>query len=369
MISLIGFGSINKFFWLIIASALFNLLINISFNLKYQNYISIGMFGILNMPILNDHIFIRFIYYYLGLIAFSLIFLGINYSKEKNNINFNKIKEINNENDESVQQKKGKLIYRNFIVNKASKSFPKLIFIILFFILNEMIIFYFDQKNYNVINFWVLEIFFIHFLFVKKNKLQLYKHQILAFSIIIIFSFGIKLVSSFTKQCEYPLQDPNDIDEKFREMTKNVSDKAMKIFNTTFFNNSLKQLIIDNNNYGTRACRNMYIVLILDFKFEYVILLAVFGYLLGLFLHSYSAVKFKFYIDEKYISPYSIIFFMGLIGFILNLILLFISSFIPCGRNSNYISNFCHVINYESNNINSSNDVYILQQNIILIIS
>ena len=152
-------------------------------------------------------------------------------------------------------------------------------------------------------------------------------------------------------------------------MTKNASDLAMKVFNTTFFNNSLKQTIIDTNNNGTRACKNMYNGLILDYKFEYLILLAAFGYLLGLFLHSYSAVKFKFYIDEKYISPYSIIFFMALIGFILNLILLFISSFIPCGRNSNYISNFCHVINYESNNINSSNDVYILQQNIILIIS
>ena len=198
-----------------------------------------------------------------------------------------------------------------------------------------MIIFYFDQKNYNVINFWVLEIFFIHFLFVKKNKLQLYKHQILAFSIIIIFSFGIKLVSSFTKQCEYPLQVQNDIDEKFREMTKNVSDKAMKIFNTTFFNNSLKQLIIDNNNYGTRACKNMYNILILDYKFEYLILLAAFGYLLGLFLHSYSAVKFKFYIDEKYISPYLIIIFLGIIGFVLSLILLLISSFKSCGSNSN----------------------------------
>ena len=356
MNSLIGFGSLNKFFWLIIASALFNLIINLSFNLKYQDKKSIEQFGILNRPILNDHIFIRFIYYYFGFIALSLIFLGIKYSKEKKNIIFNKIKEINNDNDESTQQKKRKLIYRNYIVNNASKSFPKLIFIILFFILNEMIIFYFDQKNYNVINFWVLEIFFIHFLFVKKNKLQLYKHQILAFSIIIIFSFGIKLASSFTKQCEYPLQDPNDIDEKFKEMTKNASDIAMKIFNTTFFNNTLKQLIIETNNNGTRACKNMYNVLILDYKFEYLILLAAFGYLLGLFLHSYSAVKFKFYIDEKYISPYLIIIFIGIIGFALSLILLLISSLKSCGSNSNYINNFCHLQEYNfSNNFNSLN--------------
>ena len=81
-------------------------LINLSFNLKYQDKISNEQFGILNRPILNDHIFIRFIYYYLGLIGLSLIFLGIKYSKEKNNSIFNKIKEINNDNDENSQKKK-----------------------------------------------------------------------------------------------------------------------------------------------------------------------------------------------------------------------------------------------------------------------
>ena len=49
--------------------------------------------------------------------------------------------------------------------------------------------------------------------------------------------------------------------------------------------------------------------------------------------------------DKKYISPYIIIIFIGLIGLVLNIILLFISSFISCGH-SKYSFNFCHTPKY-----------------------
>ena len=360
----IGFGKLNRYFYLIFASALFKILINLSYKIEYQEKMSIESISILNRPILNDHICIRFIYYYFGLICFGIIFQKIRIKRQKNEINNNTLTlensfNSNDSNNKSINQSRlgsNNLIHHNYLLEKSQQSYQSLILAAILFILNEMIVFYFDQKHYCGVNFWVLEIFFIHFLFLKKKKLQLYKHQILSFSIIIIFSFGIKLASSFTKQCEYPLQDPNDIDEKFKEMTRNASDIAMRIFNTTFFNNSLRQSIIDTNNKGTRACKNMYNVLILDYKFEYLILLAAFGYLLGLFLHSYSAVKFKFYIDEKYISPYLIIIFIGIIGFALSLILLLISSLKSCGSNSNYINNFCHLQEYNfSSNFNPLN--------------
>ena len=345
MKNIIGLGKFNRFYKLIIISAILKLLINLCFKINFQNLKAIENISILNQPILNSHIFIRFIYYYFGFIILSLIFLGIIYSKEKNNINFSKLKYNEKNEDESISHKKTKLISHNYLKDKVIKSFPILLYIVLIYIINEMIIFYFDQNNHGGVNFWVLEIFFIHYLLFKKNKFKLYKHQILSFSIIIILSFGIKFISSFLKQCEFPKKDPNDIDLLFKESMDKLPEKSRKIMNSSTFNETIKDIIRKTNEVGDKACKNMYNILLLEDYFEYFIILSAIGYLFGLFLHSFSAVKFKSFIDEKYISPYLIILIIGLLGFILNIILLLISSFIPCGK-SNYSFNFCHSVKY-----------------------
>ena len=112
---------------------------------------------------------------------------------------------------------------------------------------------------------------------------------------------------------------------------------------------------MDTNRKGVKACKNMYNILLLDDHFEYFIILSGIGYLLGLFLHSFSAVKFKYLINEKYISPYIILFIIGIIGLFLNIILLVISSYINCG-NKKYSQHFCHVTDYKTNfDINETN--------------
>ena len=126
---------------------------------------------------------------------------------------------------------------------------------------------------------------------------------------------------------------PEMLEEKFPQI-KDIINTAMESYRK-----------------GEKACKNMYNVLLLDDYFEYFIILSALGYLFGLFLHSFSAVKFKYFIDEKYISPYLIIIFIGLIGFILNIILLLISTYIPCGK-STYSVNFCHTTKYENNDEN-----------------
>ena len=211
-----------------------------------------------------------------------------------------------------------------------------------------MIIFYFNQNNHEGVNFWVLEIFFIHFLLFKNNKFNLYKHQILSFFIIIIFSFGIKFISSFLKQCKARIKTLEEIEEDYKEfaermhMTPEMLDMLIPEIKEILINSTL-----ENNRKEEKACKNMYNVLLLKDYFEYFIILSSLGYLLGLFLHSFSTVKFKYFIDKKYISPYLIILIIGSIGFILNIILLIISSFINCG-NSIYSLNFCHATEYEN---------------------
>jgi len=92
--SCIGFGKVYRFYWLILLSALFKILINIFFKVEFHGYKERENISIITRPMLNDHIFVIFIYYYFGLIIIGIIYLISKRVKEKNNNNKNqKIKE------------------------------------------------------------------------------------------------------------------------------------------------------------------------------------------------------------------------------------------------------------------------------------
>jgi len=71
--SWIGFGKVNRFYWLILFSGLFKILINIFFKVEIQKMMLNENISILKFPLLNDHIFVRFIYYYFGFIVLGFI--------------------------------------------------------------------------------------------------------------------------------------------------------------------------------------------------------------------------------------------------------------------------------------------------------
>ena len=85
----IGFGKFNRFYWLILFSTLFKIWINIFFKIQLQRYVYIENISILKSPLLNDHIFVRFIYYYFGFVILGFIYikaLAINKEFFKNEI-------------------------------------------------------------------------------------------------------------------------------------------------------------------------------------------------------------------------------------------------------------------------------------------
>ena len=172
----IGLGKFNKYYWNIILSALFKLLINGAFKIDFQNYKEIDHISFLKDPQLNNHIFMRFIYYYLGFICLGILFQKIRIKNQKSEIN--KKKEINSVNTPSSETRisslsKNILIHKNYLSETSKKSFWPLFPSLIIYILNEMIIFYFNQKNYDGVNFWVLQIFFIHILLFKKKDIQI----------------------------------------------------------------------------------------------------------------------------------------------------------------------------------------------------
>ena len=70
----IGFGKFNRYYQLILLSALFKILINIFFKVEIQKWIVNENISILKSPLLNGHIFVRFIYYYFGFIILGSIY-------------------------------------------------------------------------------------------------------------------------------------------------------------------------------------------------------------------------------------------------------------------------------------------------------
>ena len=70
----IGCGKFNKYYWLILLSPIFKILINIFFKVEIQKLMINENIPILKFPILNNHIFVRFIYYYFGFVILGLIY-------------------------------------------------------------------------------------------------------------------------------------------------------------------------------------------------------------------------------------------------------------------------------------------------------
>ena len=350
----IGFGKFNRFYWLILFSALFKILINIFLKVEYQRYMINENISILESPILNDHIFVRFIYYYFGFIVLGFIYLISKRVKEKNNNKNQKIKK-EEENYAHLQTINGRtasieLIYNDAYEELGHRVLSSILLIVIIYIISEMIYFYIDQRSMTCVNFWVLQIFFIHFILYRKEKLKLYSHQKLSFAIILLLSFGIYFVSSFLKQCDYLKQDPNKVVEEYINKTKILPPKIIE--NLTKI---ISDSIIKANEKGNRACSNRYNIFLLDNNFVYFIILAAFGYLIASFLKSYSVVKAKSLINKKFISIDIIIILMGILGLILNIILLFISSLIPCGK-GDLPKNLCSSVkevNAEEENIES----------------
>ena len=336
----IGFGKFNRFYWLILLSALFKILINIFFKIEFQIYIEKENISILTHPLLNDHIFVRFIYYYFGFIVLGFIYLISRRVKEKKNNNNNlklKEEEENNSHQQSINGRMGsiELIYNDVYEELGRRALRPILLIVIIYIISEMLYFYIDQRNMACVNFWVLQIFFIHFILYRKEKLKLYSHQKLSFVIILLLSFGTYFVSTFFRQCEYPIQDPKKKDEDFINRIKLFPPKLRE--NIT---KALQESIQKANEKGNRACSNKYNIFLLDDYFVYFIVLAAFGYLIASFLKSYSVIKAKSIINQKFISIDIIIIIMGIFGLVLSIFFLFISTLIPCGKDE-YYHNFC----------------------------
>lgn len=378
----IGFGKFSKFYWLIIVSATIKLIISILFKLEYINRnetYSVFNSSLIKEPVINKHIFVYFIYYYLGFFNLSLIFLITKHMKRKNKIDYKqpllsddvtiKSNQFNNNNNASTNSSGNisllnisnemiqvSFLFPNYQAGRNFEPIKILLPIALVFMVSEMIIFYFDQMNLNNISFFMLEIFFIYFFLLKENKFKLYRHHILSFVLILIFGFVIKLVSSLLPQCEYEIEDP---EEAWNKIKDKVGGDRMK----DLFYDAILTAVKKTNDERKRKCSNAFnISFRSDFNVTIYLIVGGIGYLIAFVLHSFSIVKIRHLLNVKYFSPYSIIFFIGVFGLISSIISLTFTSLFPCGKDIS-ISKICPStfntnITIENENSNNNNKAF-----------
>lgn len=231
----------------------------------------------------------------LGGYIFELIFNEKNKNSEQETVYDNRI------------TRRSKLIYYN-IDKKNYKIYLKKVFLVYF-------IYYFakvsmnslDNLGFNRVKFWPLEFIFLYFFSKKILGKNVYKHQFVSLSIIIIFCTSIYFINSFIPKTNKDCQ-----------LLEGEQRNECLILSVNIYHE-----IIDKIGW----CFVPIIILI---------------YFLAMVSNAYSSIRNKWFMDFKYISIYKILLYLGIIGFSFSIILLAISTFIPC-HNSNFIKYVCQI--------------------------
>ena len=302
-------GKFDKYYFLIIGSALIRLLMNFitGFFPSLKPNEPIFLFGF--PPILLSHPLLNYVIEFFGITIFGLI---IRYIFHQNNKNIGKqfIVESNtkkaSENNSSSKRSNSSLLYHDiFSIN--NKLFLKQIFVIfIFYYYGKLSINLLDGQGFHILKIWAFEYISIYYFSKKILNKTIYKHQILALFLTLIFSTLLNFIGSFIPDSNNNCN--NLIDEKYDEcilLTSNVYQKVIYKLSSFF------------------------------------IPIIIVVYFAAIFSNSYVFVKFKWFIDLKYIPTYNILTIVGFLGLITSLIIFFLLSYIPCSQKNKFFKDFC----------------------------
>ena len=295
----IGFGECSKYYLYILGTVIFKCLRDCMFGFNNINPESkIGLFGFI--PKLSHHHLIQSLYRYIGFIFGGALFTCI----LKKNIAGEK--DTKNKNKQNLKLKT--LIYNDGINGGIKKNKKDILIVCLIYCIHSelsRIMYLFD---FGGLDLWTFDILFIILFMDIYFIIDFYRHQKLSISFIIISDTILLLVSSFL-----PYTDHQDIEKN------NIKDyNTYKIIEE-----------MTGNNYS-------FIFAFLSFIFLSCIL-------------SYGRIKKKVLMDFYYLSPYNLIFYMGIFGFIITSFILTITTKFNCSEERTFIKNHCYVTQIENN--------------------
>ena len=294
----IGIGICSKYFLLILGACIFKFLKQSLFNFFQINPLSeTGLFGF--MPILYGHFVISSIFTYISYIIFGLLFFYISKKTTKKSI------KQEEEKDEITIKKASLLTFSNAlnsIQDKLQKTitFQKILKCIgpcLVFVLHtdfSKIMYLYDFSLFNI---WTFYIVFI-LLFMKKFfVIEIFRHQKYSMFFVIVVCSILLILSTF-----FPYNEMSDLNsyQKVNEITGSYL---------------------------------MFIPILIIF-----ILLTC--------MTSFYIVYMKAIMEIDMLPPYILILITGIIGLILNVLLLAFTSSFKCTMD-NFLKNICIVFSEE----------------------
>ena len=284
----IGIGNYSKYFLLILGICIFKFLKQSLFNF-FQIYppSQSGIFGF--QPVLNGHFVIQSIYTYISYIIFSLLLKLISKKLSKNNDS--NILERQMTRNQTFKIKSRSKTFEDepdkFSIKKLLKAIAICSVIVIHADFSKVMYLY----DISLFNIWTFYIIFI-LLFMKRHFIiQIFRHQKYSMIFVIVICTILLLLSTF-----FPYNKQSDL----------------------------------NAYQKVKALTGSYYYFIL-FLFLFIILNCMTAFFL---------VYSKALMEIEMIPPYILILITGIIGLILNLILLTFTSCFKCTMN-NFIRNIC----------------------------
>ena len=289
---IIGIGRCSKYLIFILGTVIFKTLNNFIFNNQINPKSQSGIFGF--EPVLSNHIYIQNLYKYISYIIGGCIFEYVLIKKsqtKKENISDTKSSE------ENLSHQATMLIYNEQDEDDKKKNYEIIVVCLSYCISYEIIsllyLFKFDR-----IEIWTLEILFVLYFMKKYFKIKIYNFKKLALVIILVPITILLIISTVLPYSYHELPE-----EKSEDLNAYEEIEAITGSKTYFIPISLLFITMT------------------------------------IFL-SYSRVKSKVLMDLRYLSPYLIVFYIGIFGSILIFIMLVLISIFKC---SDGIADFCMI--------------------------
>ena len=261
--SVIGLGKCSRFYLYILGSVSFKFLESII--LGYNSKGETKFYSIYGfIPLLKDSNYMESIYGYVGYIIFGILFELISKNKKK-------------EKSRSSKNLVPKTIIHNKQNKKTKKTYIKIIlfcFLLIFHIEVKKILY---NSGYQAFNIWSFDIIFMLLFMNKYFIIYYYKHRVYSLIFIIVTTATLIVMSSFLPY-----------DNKYLNLYEEVERKTG--------------------------------------SYLYSFLFILFFILLSC-IYSFSRVLGKVLMQIKFVSPYYLIIFLGIMGLILTFIISLITNF------------------------------------------
>ena len=294
--SLIGLGICSKYYLYILGTIFFNSIKDCLFG-----FIAIDPENKINLvyyyPELSGHFLFQDFYKYLSFILGGLIFMHI-HKKESKEEKPKKKSSFKLKNSKGLIQNKKDDIFKKIPTFKIIK----VCCLMCLHLELARIMYLFD---FNGLDFWIFDIIFTLFFLDTYFIINYYRHQKCSIIFILVVCSILLIISSFLKNTNNGSSDLKD--KNTYEIISELTD----------------------NNY-------FFLLVLLIFIFLSAIL-------------AYSRVNMKVLMQLNYISPYKIIYYIGIIGIIISSIGLIFVSIFDCKGGEN-IKNYCIVTKTDDNN-------------------